>query len=329
VSLIARSGSSLKSSPADFAASLSTNPSFSHNHHALWLTFGRGFVSLVGLTLGLGGGLLGSLTGGQLEGRLTGAVIAGIGVGLGGGAALRLSFAPESARWLGGAPKQTALEGRLREFLRRPLFGALVGGGAFGVTFGLAVGLTFGVAVGLTFALVSAVAFGLATWIVARPIANAEHAAERYASTPASTLRADRRLTLQATDMVGVAAGVTVGVAFGLTVGPAVGLVSGAAFGLAYALAELFSGGLAGRASHAWVVYLLATIRLALTRRGPWRLTASWTTPTGWGCFAPSARPTNSGTRGCATTWPTPTPARLSVAGNRLFSAKSAGGPPL
>ncbi|MEU4998478.1 hypothetical protein [Streptomyces sp. NPDC021622] len=53
-----------------------------------------------------------------------------------------------------------------------------------------------------------------------------------------------------------------------LTLGPAFGI----GIGLAFGSAQILMGGLAGKESHAWVVYVLVVAYLAATHQLPWRL---------------------------------------------------------
>ncbi|MEV5896859.1 NACHT domain-containing protein [Nonomuraea fuscirosea] len=234
---------------------------------ALGLTIAFGSGSFIRLEIGPWGGILGGLI-----------------VGLGGGIGLWLAFGSGSARWLEKDPGKA--ERLIRGVLRRRIIGGITVGFAFGVVGGVTIGLAYGIVhgitagieVGISFGIISGLTFGLTVALVSGATAGLtfglsggftfglvgvlvfgliERAENRAmwnsASTPHSTLRADRTLTLVGTCVIGLA--------FTL----AFGIISGFSFALAYALA----GGLAGRESHAWVVYMLSVIRLAISRKLP------------------------------------------------------------
>ncbi|MEU6790022.1 NACHT domain-containing protein [Nonomuraea angiospora] len=224
----------------------------------------------LGATIALGRASPGWLMGGLnivLESDRMFGLIGGFVVGIGGGTALWLSFSNSSARWQGEQHEDSLPhpERFIRNRLSQPFRGGVVVGLIFalvatiavglirglsaGVTFGIAAGLTFGLVAGATFGLVGGVVFNVTDWWNER----------NTWSTPNSTLRGDRGLT--------ILSGSVVALTFALTFG----IVVGVAFGLAQVLA----GGLAGRESHAWIVFSMTKTRLAMKGRLPWRLGSS------------------------------------------------------
>ncbi|MFF4623442.1 NACHT domain-containing protein [Nonomuraea jabiensis] len=126
------------------------------------------------------------------------------------------------------------------------------------VTDALLAGACSALAVGLAHGFAS----GFAAW------AEAPSPAGR-ASTPLTSWRADRTLNLVRAVTIGSTAALTGGLAGALTAGlidtPAFGL----AVGLSYALTFGVTAGLAAGHHHAWMAYLIVTIRLALAGRSP------------------------------------------------------------
>ena len=95
-------------------------------------------------------------------------------------------------------------------------------------------------------------------------------------STPASTWRSDRALTLLRVGALGLAFGLAFGLARGLGLGFEAGLRDGLSAGLVAGAEAGFVFGIpvglvAGR-HHAWLACVVVTGRLALARRLPWRL---------------------------------------------------------
>ncbi|MGH3389904.1 MAG: NACHT domain-containing protein [Actinomadura sp.] len=113
---------------------------------------------------------------------------------------------------------------------------------------------------GLVFGLTGGLVYGLIHWI--ETPATADHA-----STPMITWQADRSLNLFRIIAVGLAGWLVIGLTLGLVAGPVYGLVIGLAGGLALGLV-----GLAAGRHHAWLAYLAATYRLALSRHLPRQL---------------------------------------------------------
>lgn len=197
----------------------------------------------------------------RIHGGFAFGITAGLIIGGGSGAALWLAFADSGARWL-DYDNPSPIEERLRRLLQRHFIGGLAAGLLFGIvagplvgiieglitglTFGIVSGVTFGIAGGLTFGTVGEIAFRVTSW------------ADRHsvASTPKSTLHNDRTLSLSSTSIVVIS--------YGLTFGPAVGL--------AFGLANLLAGGLGGKDSHAWAIYMIAALKLAMRKQLPLRL---------------------------------------------------------
>jgi hypothetical protein len=197
----------------------------------------------IGAILGLAGGFLFGIK-------------VGFASGLGGVLGVGLSFV--SSEWLDHVPKIADFHLRKPRLVRRLAaqlgYSLVIGiGAACGFVFGLGYHLSFGLLYGAMFGLCLAIAFGLIDW-AETPLVSSS------ASTPTSTLRGDRALTLLRMSAVGLGAGVPAGFALGPT--------TGLAFGLAGALGAAFAAG----SGQAWVVYVLATIRLTTTGHSPHRL---------------------------------------------------------
>ncbi|MEV0386310.1 NACHT domain-containing protein [Nonomuraea sp. NPDC050643] len=254
---------------------------------------------LVKRTLGLVGGVMGGLMG-LILGYFFGLFMDGLPgdfmvplSGLVGGLVGATWSWFSAGSWPGDVPGHAdlSLRGRARLLLRairlRLVFGLLVGlafGLLVGLAFGLLVGLAFGFALmifggllaGLAFGLLvglpSGVAFGLARGLMDW----AEQPAPTSFSTPTSSWRFDRTLTLLRGLLVGLAGGLPSWMIFGfmgsLESGVQgwliVGLGFGLSFGLPFGLAGLMSG-----SHHAWLACTIATGHLALNRKLPWRIT--------------------------------------------------------
>lgn len=196
----------------------------------------------------------------RIHGGLTFGII-GLIIGGGSGAALWLAFADSGARWL-DYDHPSAAEEWLRRLLRRHIVGGLaagllfglVGGPLVGVIEGLVAGLTFGIVSGLTFGVAGGLTFGLVGEVTFRVVSWADR--QSAASTPRSTLRNDRALSLSSAFIVGVTYGLIFGVAVGLAIG----------------IANLLAGGLAGKETHAWAIYVMASLQVAARRQLPVRL---------------------------------------------------------
>ncbi|MFG1681658.1 bile acid:sodium symporter family protein [Nonomuraea sp. NPDC049269] len=151
-----------------------------------------------------------------------------------------------------------------------------------GLVFGLAAGLAMVILMWLTVGsvvstlvagAVSALAVGLAHGTASGFAAWAEAPTpEGQASTPLTSWRADRTLNLVRAGTIGFSAALTGGLAAGLAAGLTETPAFGFSVGLVYALAFGLTAGLAAGHHHAWMAYLIATIRLALAGRLPRKL---------------------------------------------------------
>lgn len=122
---------------------------------------------------------------------------------------------------------------------------------------GLADWLPFGLIIGLPIGLPIGLAVGLTKWV------EVPARAER-ATTPVTSWRADRALHLVRIAVLGLVAGLAVGLAYGLTDVATAGMMS---FGVSVLVA-----GIAFGHHHAWLVYLMATYRLARAGHLPRKL---------------------------------------------------------
>ncbi|WP_214327461.1 NACHT domain-containing protein [Nonomuraea sediminis] len=188
----------------------------------------------------------------------------GLAYGLGGG--LLVAYAART--WERQPPGFADLRFRGRRFRPRfkPLRGLLFGLGT-GLVMVAMMWLTVDSAVtiivaalvsGLAVGLAHGFAAGLATW------AEAPSSAGR-ASTPPTSWRADRTLNLVRAATIGSSAALTGGLAAGVAAGLTDTPAFGAAVGLIYALVFGVTAGLAAGRHHAWMAYLIATFRLALS----------------------------------------------------------------
>ncbi|MEU8206045.1 NACHT domain-containing protein [Streptosporangium sp. NPDC049046] len=268
---------------------------------------------LVKRTFGLAGGVIGGLVGGLLafpmiivlEGPLGSFDAPLSGLLLGGLVTAILSWLSTNA-WPSNIPGHADLRRRGRVFLllravslKLPfgllvgfVFGFLVGlGTMFPITLLLAIrvaeegdelfvlrfaleialsgGVSAGFRVGLPCGIVLGLARGLMIW--------AEQPAPTSFSTPTSSWRSDRTLTLLRTLLFGLAGGLPGSIVIGLAIWDFVEsdfwfwLLLWGTFGLTFGLL----GGLAGLISgshHAWLACTIVTGRLALTRQLPWRI---------------------------------------------------------
>ncbi|MFB4277437.1 hypothetical protein ACBJ59_19255 [Nonomuraea sp. MTCD27] len=213
---------------------------------------------------------------------LVDSLLTGLLLGISTGFAVALAI---HGSWLDETPGHADL--RLR---RRGAITALGRGLAHGLVFGLTAGMAFGLVLfvaigvligmtdplthGLPFALRGGLVFGLVFGVAVGLIKWAEQPKLVSFSTPRSTWRADRTLTL----FRGVAISLMFGLVMALTAGlwlregtttsvavmTEVVIEGGLQFGLVYGL-------VAGR-HHAWLACLVAMVRLAVTGRLPWRV---------------------------------------------------------
>ncbi len=122
---------------------------------------------------------------------------------------------------------------------------------------GLMIGLPLGLMIGLPIGLSIGLAVGLTKWV------EVPARAER-ATTPVTSWRADRALHLVRIAVLALVAGLAVGLAYGLTEVATAGMMS---FGVSVLVA-----GIAFGHHHAWLVYLMATYRLARAGHLPRKL---------------------------------------------------------
>ena len=188
---------------------------------------------------------------------LTGWHLAGLEAGLEAGLAAGLMAWRGLSAWSRDAPgfADLRLRGRARQ-LTGPLARGLMVGLPAGLMVRLLVrdGLTTGVTVGVTVGLT----VGLLEWIQAPVQAES-------ASTPSSSWRADRTLTLIRTIAAGLAAGPTVGLVGGHALAPMLPTFA-LAVALAVGLTFAFTVGLGEGNHRAWVAYVIA-IRFLAHRR--------------------------------------------------------------
>ncbi|MGV9386146.1 NACHT domain-containing protein [Nonomuraea sp. NPDC003707] len=240
-------------------------------------------IQLVGgLVFGLLGGLLGGLAFGLVLG-LVFDLLSGLVFGLVFGLAFGLEGWLGVERWGDETPGYASLRGRRRllHTIRSKLVGrrlrvAVMGALGFGLMGLLGAGIVFGIVSGIVGGLlgrlVDALMNGLLEW--------AEQPTLTSASTPRSTWRADRTLTLFRMLVVGLVVGPVFGIVGGLAVGLlgvldrmlVVGLMSGLVGGLVGGLVVGFVGGPLMGNHHAWLAFTIATAWLALKRRLPWRI---------------------------------------------------------
>ncbi|MGP4102894.1 NACHT domain-containing protein [Nonomuraea sp. KM90] len=139
-----------------------------------------------------------------------------------------------------------------------PMFIVDIDGISFSPTFDdLVAGFVFGLFVWLG----STLAYGLITW--------AEQPTLASTSTPRSSWRADRALTLLRLVASGILVWLPVWLVFGLVFGA--GLVVGLMVGLGAGVGVGLGVGFVMGKHHAWLVCTIAVTRLALQRRLPWR----------------------------------------------------------
>ncbi|GAA3419741.1 NACHT domain-containing protein [Streptosporangium vulgare] len=209
----------------------------------------------VGLLSGIAVGLAVGLAGGIREGVMIGLGF-GIAAGLAGGT--WFSETPGHADLhLPGSPAD--LIEHMRNVLGGVLAVVLAAGLVVGLTIGLATGFTVGLAVVLTSVLAAVLAAGVMEWAE-------QPASSTVATTPLTSWKADRTLTLLRTMTFGlpfgIAGGIAGGIADGLTVGIAIGIAAGIAFGIA-------------KGNHrAWLAYTIAVWRLAKKKHLPRKLMA-------------------------------------------------------
>ncbi|MEV1174688.1 NACHT domain-containing protein [Nonomuraea sp. NPDC049784] len=198
--------------------------------------------------------------------RLTGLVF-GLVFGLASGLVLGLA----SRTWVDETPGYASLRGRPLpplHTIKTRLMGGLAVGQVVGLTVGLTGGLTGGDESGFVFGLAAGIVLGPVVGLMVKLAEWAERPTLTSTSTPHSTWRSDRTLTLLRTLAVGLVVGLTVGLTVGFVFGLVFGLAGGFVFGLVFGLVF---GPTAGN-HHAWLVCTIAISRLALTRRLPWRL---------------------------------------------------------
>ncbi|RVX41113.1 hypothetical protein EDD27_3582 [Nonomuraea polychroma] len=201
------------------------------------------------------------------------------------------SWLVRASSWVNEKPGYADLRLRGRtSFLFRSIKGTL----AFGLTIGFVSGLTIAFVSGLTIAFVSmftvdldrgvyldsefdfdaGFGFGIALWLgitlASGLITWAEQPTLASTSTPRSSWRADRALSLLRMVVTGLVTGLVFGPGIGIVLvfGPWEGLVPGLTIGLVFGL----GAGLVMGNHHAWLVCTIAVARLAIQRRLPWRV---------------------------------------------------------
>ncbi|WP_329428141.1 site-specific integrase [Streptosporangium sp. NBC_01495] len=174
---------------------------------------------------------------------------------------------------------------------------ALANGLTFGISGGLVVGLMYGLANGLVYGLAGGLGIGLGYGLIGGFIVGfmvgladgmvkwaEQPASSTAATTPLTSWKADRTLTLLRAVTLGLAAGLPVGLlagsSFGRLVGLAVGFEGGLTGGLAAGLTSGLAAGLMVGLSrglnhgnhHAWLAYTIAIRRLAKKEHLPFTL---------------------------------------------------------
>jgi hypothetical protein len=154
--------------------------------------------------------------------------------------------------------------------LGRGLGRGLVPGLLAGLAIGTVVGLQAGPGTGLEAGLASWLAIGLTCALASGFTSWAETPAPTSrASTPVTSLQADRALNLIRLATIGLAGWIAAGLVTGLAAGLPDTLAFGLAVGITNGLAAGLAFGLATGSHHAWMAYVIATHRLARAGRLP------------------------------------------------------------
>jgi len=245
----------------------------------------RAFSSGVGLGSGLGSGLIVGLGSG-----LVGGPVVGLAVGLVVGLAVGLVIGQRGQHWLTDEPAYANLQlkhrtGMLIRDLEIGLTVGLTGGLVVSLVVSLVVWLAFGLMVGLAYGLVAGLAYGLA-WGLVLGLTKWVGTPSRtgWASTPSSTYKATRALTIIQVCVSGLGIGLGVGLAasfalglevrlkLGLEVGVASALLAGLASALVVGLVSARVVGLTLMSSHAWISYIVTSCQLAAAGKLPLRI---------------------------------------------------------
>ncbi|WP_329430647.1 NACHT domain-containing protein [Streptosporangium sp. NBC_01495] len=231
--------------------------------------FGLAFGLMAGLVIRRRGGLVFGLTG-----VLVGSLAFGLEFGLVG--VLAIGFAVGRGTWFTETPgyADLHLSGRTTDLIknvRNALAKWLAVGFAFGLAFGfmdgLMDGLMNGLVFGLAFGLLVGLAVGLAVGSADGVIKWAEQpASSTIATTPLTSWKADRTLTLLRVITLGLGVGLGLGLLAGLMSGPMGGITFGITLGLTF--------GLTLGNHHAWLAYTIAARRLAKKGHLPRKLMA-------------------------------------------------------
>ncbi|MEU6721542.1 NACHT domain-containing protein [Nonomuraea sp. NPDC046802] len=223
----------------------------------------RVIQGVVGLAVGLGVGLTTAITISMTVSREM-----GIGFGLS-GLGLGLYAWSQSAKWPDDIPSHAnlRLRGRIVSLLRIVGRRTIYGVGS-GLSAGFGVFLVTMTPVGSRATpgavVVAGTAVGIAVMLGAGLVRWAEYPTLTSISTPTSSWRSDRTLTLLRTLGVGGMSGVAIGFAVGIMFGPLAGLAAGVAIVLA--------SGLTIGDNHAWLACRIAAGRLCLSGLLPWRI---------------------------------------------------------
>ncbi|MGH3939010.1 MAG: NACHT domain-containing protein [Pseudonocardiaceae bacterium] len=226
---------------------------------------------VVALIVGLAIGLVGVL-GGGLEYGLTAGLRFGLIFGSLSGLTVLISFeiivGTKIESWLINEPAHAdlRLKNRTKLLARRlaPGLGYMAGAG---LPLGLSVGLMAGPVAGLIVGLAVGLMLGLMVLPVQFISWVGTPTRTDWATTPRSTYKATRTLTVLQTATVGLVFVLILGLGIGLLEGLLLGLVSGL-----MALATGVAAGLALLSSGAWLSYILTASQLATSRKLPLRI---------------------------------------------------------
>ncbi|MEV3986903.1 hypothetical protein [Nonomuraea sp. NPDC049758] len=242
--------------------------------------------------------LVGRLVGGLVGGLSVGLVCwlwVGLPFGLEGGLAFGLMGGYVGSRWSDQTPAHASLRGRIRgrtgllHTITSDPVGRLVGGLTCVVTLVFMSGLLVTTGTGnvmgrlmlmIVGMLVGGLSLGLVIALIGGVLEWAEQPTLTSTSTPRSSWRADRTLTLFQILVLGLGSGLGLALVLGLALALAGGLTVGFVTGFVTGLVTGFKGGLMlGFAlaplwgdHRAWVACTIATTWLALKRQLPWRI---------------------------------------------------------
>jgi len=216
--------------------------------------------------------------------------VVGLAVGLVVGLAVGLVIGQRGQHWRTDEPAYANLQlkhrtGMLIRDLEIGLTVGLTGGLVVSLVVSLVVWLAFGLMVGLAYGLVAGLAYGLA-WGLVLGLTKWVGTPSRtgWASTPSSTYKATRALTIIQVCVSGLGIGLGVGLAasfalglevrlkLGLEVGVASALLAGLASALVVGLVSARVVGLTLMSSHAWISYIVTSCQLAAAGKLPLRI---------------------------------------------------------